>query len=130
LTRHLHEAARAPLSSRVLVPGLTFLTCIYGGYFGAAQGVILMAIFLVLVHDSPQRLNGVKNVVSAIVNGTAAAYFLLFARVSWEPALVIAVSSLVGSQLGSHAGRRLSPAALRAVIAVAGVAGLLKVLAG
>ena len=130
LTRHLSEVTGMHAAARILVPLLTFLTCIYGGYFGAGQGVILMAAYLVLVHDSAQRLNAAKNVVSAIVNGTAAACFIVFARVSWEPALVIALSSLAGSQFGSHAGRRLSPAALRAVIVTAGVAGLVKVLSG
>ena len=130
LTRHLHESGGLLVAARLLVPLLTFLSCIYGGYFGAGQGVILMAVFLVLVHDDPQRLNAAKNVVSAIVNGTAALCFVLFARVAWEPALVIAVSSLAGSQLGSMAGRRLSPNVLRAVIVTAGVAGLAKVLLG
>ncbi|HVD02049.1 MAG TPA: sulfite exporter TauE/SafE family protein [Candidatus Dormibacteraeota bacterium] len=129
LTRHLGPHFTGPLAQRVLLPVAVFLTAIYGGYFGAAQGVILMGIFLVLIDDSVQRLNGLKNVCASVTNLVAAVYFVLFARIAWEPALVIAVSSLAGSQLGSVLGRRLPPNLVRVVIVVAGVAGLVKVLA-
>jgi len=109
LSRHLGQAGRGRLASLVLLPLGTFLTAIYGGYFGAAQGVILMSIFMVLIDDSLQRLNALKNVFAAVVNGVAAVYFLVFASVSWEPALVIAVASLAGSQAGALAGRRPVP---------------------
>jgi uncharacterized membrane protein YfcA len=128
LSQHVGQAAGGALATQVLLPLGTFLTAIYGGYFGAAQGVILMSIFMVLIDDSLQRLNALKNVFAAVVNAIAAGYFLIFASISWEPALVIAVSSVAGSQVGAVAGRRLSPYLLRAVIVVAGVAGLVKLL--
>jgi uncharacterized protein len=128
LTRHLGPTFHGTLAQRVLLPLATFLTAIYGGYFGAAQGVILMGIFLVLIDDSGQRLNALKNVCASITNLVSAIYFVLFAQVAWEPAAVIGIASLAGSQAGSALGRRLSPLLLRAVIVVAGLAALLKLL--
>ena len=128
LSRHLGRAGERRPLTRVLLALATFLTAIYGGYFGAAQGVILTSVFMILLDDTLPRLNALKNVVAAIVNGIAAAYFLVYARVIWEPALVIAVSSVAGSQAGSLAGRRLPPALLRAVIVAAGLASVVKIL--
>jgi uncharacterized protein len=102
-----------------------FLTAIYGGYFGAAQGVILLALLLVLVNDDPQRLNGLKNAVILGVNAIAAVIFALVAPVDWTAVLLLAVSSIAGGQLGATVGRRLSPAALRLAVVVLGtVVGL------
>ena len=129
LSRHVKGAGEGGWAARVLLPIGTFLTAIYGGYFGAAQGVILMSVFMILIDDSLQRLNALKNVFAAVVNGIAAVYFVVFARVSWEPALLIAISSVAGSQVGALAGRRLSPTLLRSVIVAAGVGGLIKLLA-
>lgn len=106
-----------------------FATGVYGGYFGAAQGVILVALLAVLVDDSLQRLNGLKNLLSALVNGVAAVVFAIRAPVAWEPALLIAASSVAGGQLGASLGRRLSPAVLRAVIVAGGLAVVVKLLA-
>lgn len=104
-------------------PGLlmlgVFLTGIYGGYFGAAQSVILLALLGILLPDTLQRLNGLKNVLAGVVNGVAAILFLLLAPVDLGVAALIAVGSIVGGQLGAYIGRRLSPMALRiAVISV------------
>ena len=129
LSRHINAGDEGGWVAGVLLPIGTFLTAIYGGYFGAAQGVILMSVFMILIDDSLQRLNALKNVFAAVVNGIAAVYFVIFASVSWEPALLIAVSSVAGSQVGALVGRRLSPTLLRAVVVAAGVAGLIKLLA-
>ncbi len=104
-----------------------YLTAIYGGYFGAAQGVILIALLAILVTDELQRLNGLKIVLASAVNGIAAILFILVAPVAWPPAILIAIGSIVGGQLGAHVGRRLSPFALRTLIIVVGtvVAGKL-----
>ena len=90
-----------------------YLTGIYGGYFGAAQGVILIALLAILVADEMQRLNGLKIVLAAAVNGIAAILFIAVTPVAWTPAILIAIGSIVGGQLGAHVGRRLSPFALR-----------------
>jgi uncharacterized membrane protein YfcA len=122
------EEGGAPRWGRQAVPVGIFLTAIYGGYFGAAQGVILMALLTVLLDDPIQELNAVKNWVSAVANLVAAVIFVFVARVSWEAAAVIAVSSIVGGQAGSAVGRRLNPVVLRLVIVAAGVAALVKLL--
>jgi uncharacterized membrane protein YfcA len=105
-----------------------FLTGIYGGYFGAAQGVILLALLGIFIIDDLQRLNGVKNVLAMIANGIAAIVFVFAAHVVWEVAALIAVGSVVGAQLGAHYGRRLPAPLLRVVIVVVGVIAAVRLL--
>jgi uncharacterized membrane protein YfcA len=112
----------------VLLTAAVFATGVYGGYFGAAQGVILISLLGVLLNDSLQRLNALKNAIVMLVNGLAAIIFLSFAHVSWEPAALIAVSSVAGGQAGASAGRRLSPVVLRVLIVAGGVAAVVKLL--
>jgi uncharacterized membrane protein YfcA len=97
------------------------LTGIYGGYFGAAQGIILLAVLRLCFDDDLQRLNGVKNVLAGLANGVAAIYFIFAADVSWGASLLIAGGSIVGAQLGARYGRRLPQEALRRVVVAAGV---------
>ena len=103
-----------------------FGTGIYGGYFGAAQGVILLALTGIAIPEDLQRLNALKNVLAAMVNGVAAVVFVFFATVAWLPALLLAVGSAAGGQLGATIGRRLSPAVLRGVIVVVGVVAIVQ----
>lgn len=98
-----------------------FLTGIYGGYFGAAQGVILVALLGIVLDDSLQRINGLKNVLAAIVNVVAAILFVCVTTVAWLPAALIAVSSIVGAQVGAVVGRRIPATVLRWIIVVVGV---------
>jgi uncharacterized protein len=107
----------------------TYLTGIYGGYFGAAQGVILLALEGIAIPEDMQRLNALKNVLAGLVNGVAALIFVFVADVAWLPAVLLAVGSTVGGQLGARIGRRLSPAVLRGVIVVVGLAAIVKLLA-
>lgn len=108
----------------VLVAGM------YGGYFGAAQGVLLMGILSALSAEPLQRLNGYKNVLSLVVNLVAAIMFLLFARdhVTWLIVLLIGLGSFVGGIVGAKVGRRIPPNALRALIIVIGVVAIIKLL--
>lgn len=108
----------------------TWAVGIYGGYFTAAQGILLVAVMGALLPESIQRMNAAKNLLSLLVNIVAAlAYTLVaFDRISWEAAGLIAVGSLLGGFLGSHFGRRLSPNALRAVIIIVGLIGLYRLL--
>jgi uncharacterized membrane protein YfcA len=105
-----------------------FVTGIYGGYFGAAQGVILLALLGIFIADNLQRLNAVKNVLALIANGVAAVLFVFFADVDWLVVVLIAVGSVVGAQLGAHVGRRLPVPALRALIVVVGLVAAVKLL--
>lgn len=106
--------------SRALM-GLVFLTAIYGGYFGAAQSVLFIALLAIFVPDDLQRLNGLKNVLALVVNGVAAIVFIAVAPVDWAAAGLIAVGSIAGGQLGAAVGRRMSPLALRSVVVAVGV---------
>ena len=99
-----------------------FLTGVYGGYFGAAQGVILIALLAVFVDDDLQRLNGTKNALALVVNLTAALLFVASTDISWPVVGLIAAGSALGGQIGGHVGRRLSPAVLRSVIVAVGLA--------
>ena len=110
-------------------PGV-LLTGVYGGYFGAAQGVLLMAVLGIGVDESLQRLNAVKNVLAAIVNGIAGLVFIAVAEVDWRVVALIAVGSVVGAQVGATVGRRLPGGVLRVVIVVVGVAALVSFLLG
>jgi uncharacterized membrane protein YfcA len=112
-----------------LVAG-TFAVGIYGGYFTAAQGILLIGVMGALLPESMQRMNGAKNLLSLVVNVVAAiAYTLVaFDRISWEAAGLIAAGSLVGGWLGARYGRKLSPNALRIVIVVVGLIGLYRLL--
>jgi len=105
-----------------------FGTGIYGGYFGAAQGVILLALTGIAIPEDLQRLNALKNVLAALVNGVAAVIFIFFASVAWLPAVLLAVGSAAGGQLGAKVGRRLSPAVLRGLIVVVGIAAIVQLL--
>ncbi len=103
-----------------------FGTGVYGGYFGAAQGIILLALFGIALPEDMQRLNALKNVLAGAVNGVAAVVFIFFATVAWLPALLLAIGSTAGGQIGARIGRRLSPAVLRGVIVVVGVAAIVQ----
>jgi uncharacterized protein len=105
-----------------------FGTGIYGGYFGAAQGVILLALTGITITEDLQRLNALKNVLAALVNGVAAVIFVAFASVAWLPALLLAVGSATGGQLGAKIGRSLSPAVLRSVIVLVGCVAIVQLL--
>jgi hypothetical protein len=95
-----------------------FLTGIYGGYFGAAQGVILIALLAISIDDDLQRLNGAKNVLALLVNAVAGLFFIASTHVSWPVAGLIAAGSIVGGQIGGRYGRRLPAPVLRWVIVV------------
>lgn len=97
-----------------------FATAVYGGYFGAAQGVILMSLLMIFIEDDVQRLNALKNVLALVANTVAAVLFITFSHVSWEAAGLIALGSVIGGQIGGTFGRRLSPDVLRAVIIAVG----------
>jgi uncharacterized membrane protein YfcA len=110
-------------------PGV-LLAGVYGGYFGAAQGVLLMGILGVGIPETIQRLNALKNVLAAIVNAVAGLVFIAVADVDWRVVALIGVGSVIGGQLGATVGRRLPGPVLRAVIVVVGVVALVVFLAG
>jgi len=118
---------RAESHSRLLDLGV-YLTGVYGGYFGAAQGVILIALLAIFVADDLQRLNALKNMIATLVNAVAAMLFILVAPVAWPVSLLLAVGSIVGGQLGAVLARRFSPLVLRGFIVVVGTAVAVRLL--
>lgn len=123
VTHHQRHGAGAPwVWPAVLGTG------VYGGYFGAAQGVLLMAILGIGIDDTLQRHNATKNVLALLVNSVAAVLFIAVAEVDWPVVGLIAAGSVLGGQLGASVGRRLSPALLRAVIVVVGLTALVALL--
>jgi uncharacterized membrane protein YfcA len=105
-----------------------FAVGVYGGYFGAAQGILLIAVLGILVDAHLHRMNALKNVLVALVNGIAAAVFIVLAPVDWGIALVLLVGSSVGGYLAGRHGRNVSPAVLRTFIIVVGVIALVVML--
>ncbi len=105
-----------------------YATGVYGGYFGAAQGILLLGILGLTLSQDLHRTNALKNVLAGLTNGVAAVYFMLAAHVDWGPAGIIAGASILGAQLGARYGRRLPPAALRALIVVVGVTAIVRLL--
>ena len=113
-----------------VVPVGTFVTGIYGGYFGAAQGILLLALLGVTLRQTLQRSNALKNILAGANNGTAAIAFLIFGHVAWGAVALIAAGATLGGIVGSRYGRRLPDPVLRAVIVVVGCVAIVKVVVG
>jgi uncharacterized protein len=106
-----------------------FATGVYGGYFGAAQGVLLMAFLGIFLNEDLQRLNATKNVLAGLVNAVASIIFVVVSHVAWGAALMLAIGSTAGGHLGGTLGRRVSPPVLRGFIVVVGVTAAVRLLA-
>ena len=100
---------------------------VYGGYFGAAQGVLLIALLGLMLDEDLQRVNAAKNVLAALVNIAAAALFVVASDVAWAAAGLIAVGSVLGGQLGARVGRRLSPTLLRLLVVAVGLLAIVRI---
>ena len=103
-------------------------TGVYGGYFGAAQGILLLGILGVALPDDLQRVNALKIVLAMLVNLVAGIVFAIVADVAWGVAALVAVGATAGGVLGARFGRRLPPAALRALIVVIGTVAIVRLL--
>lgn len=125
---HHHEGGRVPVWHVVALMAGVLLAGVYGGYFGAAQGVILIGLLSALSTERLQALNGLKNVLGTIVNAVASLVFIVVEPdlVDWRIAGLVAVGAIVGGVLGARFGRRLAPNVLRVVIVVVGIVGLVK----
>jgi uncharacterized membrane protein YfcA len=103
-----------------------FGTGIYGGYFGAAQGVIALAVLDLSLPETLQRINALKNVLAMLTNLVAGLVFVVFAHVDWGVALLIGCGAVLGGQIGARVGRSLPPSGLRALIVLVGIAAIVK----
>lgn len=98
-----------------------FVGAIYGAYFGAGLGVILLAVLAIGIDDQLLRLNGLRNLLSLVINLGAVVLFALVAPVAWGAAGILAVGALGGGWIGARGARRLPPAALRALVITFGL---------
>lgn len=119
-------AQKHPDQINALTTGIVLLAGIYGGYFGAGQGVILVGVLGMAISDELVRINALKNVLVTIVNGIAAVIFVIRGNVPWLAAGLIGIGAIVGAQLGARLGRKIPPTVLRRFIAVIGVVAALK----
>jgi uncharacterized membrane protein YfcA len=126
----LAHRRRPQAEKRAGLRAATLGSGIYGGYFGAAQGVLLMALFGVALPQDLQRSNGLKNLLAGLANLVAGIVFVFAADVDWAVAGLIAAGSMVGGYLGARYGRRLSQERLRALIVVIGVAAIARLVLG
>ena len=116
-TRAAEEEHRAPaLAAATIVSG------VYGAFFGAGLGVLLLGVIGLFIHDSLQRLNALKGVLSLVINVVAAAYFVVFGPVAWQVVAVMLPASLAGGFIGVALARRLPSTALRTVVVLYGIA--------
>ncbi|MGW5138892.1 sulfite exporter TauE/SafE family protein [Nocardia beijingensis] len=124
--RRENDGAPVPEHGGPILLTAVYAAGVYGGYFGAAQGVLLIGLLGVFVHDDIQRLNGAKNVLALIVNAVSALIFIVVADVDWRVVALIALGSIIGGQLGARLGRRMPPNLLRAVIVVVGLIAVIR----
>lgn len=128
IVRLLTERRGAHESTPMGLAGVAAPVGVYGGYFGASQGVIYMAVLGVFYDHDLQRSNGAKNLLAATANITAAVVFTVAGRVDWAAALVVAVGALAGGLIGARLGRRLPTSVFRVLIVIVGVVGATYVL--
>lgn len=129
LTRLLARRRPPAASAGPWTLSAVLATGVYGGYFGGAQSILLLAILGLGLDDELQRINALKVVLAGLVNFVAGLAFVIAADVNWAAAALIAGGSSAGGVLGALVGRRLSPAWLRALIVVVGVLGIVRLLA-
>jgi uncharacterized membrane protein YfcA len=121
MSQRLEQRGPRQAQGGVALLGGVFLTGIYGGYFGAAQGVILIALLAIFIDDDLQRLNGTKNALALIVNAVAGVFFIATTPISWSVAGLIAAGSIIGGQIGGRVGRRLPAPVLRWTVVSVGL---------
>jgi uncharacterized membrane protein YfcA len=130
LSRAMGDRRVAGVEHTVPLVITLYLTGIYGGYFGAGQGVIMMALLGVFLPDDLQRLNGLKNFLAVLINGVAAVLFIFLSPIAWPAAILLAIGATIGGQVGAIVGRRLPATALRVAIIVVGTVVGVRLLIG
>lgn len=129
LLRALGGSEHAPPRTRpLLMVGGTFAASVYGGYFGAGLGVVLLAILGLALPDSILRTSGLRTALSILVNGVAAVVFLVHGGLAWEAVGLLAAGSLVGGWIGARIALSIPAAALRVVVVLVGLATVVKLL--
>lgn len=119
-----NRSARRRPHGGLLLFAAVFATGIYGGYFGAGQGILLLAALAIALPDDLRELNAVRAVLAGIANAVAGLIFVFSADVAYLPVLLIAAGSTAGGLVGARVGRGLTDRALRAVVVVVGIAAI------
>jgi uncharacterized protein len=127
-SRRSRTGATAPANGGPVLALGMLLASMYGGYFGAAQGVLYLSLMGLLLDDTLQRVNGLKNVLSAMVNGIAATFFIFAAPMDWAAVGLVAGGATLGGVIGARVGRRLPPRVLRALIVIVGTVAIIQLL--
>jgi uncharacterized membrane protein YfcA len=130
LSRALAGGRGAENGHEAALTALVYVTGIYGGYFGAAQGVLFISLLSIFRPGNLQRSNAIKNLLAMCTNAIAAVLFIFIAHVDWVAALLIGIGSIVGGQVGAFVARRMRPTLLRWIVVVVGVSVALKLLIG
>lgn len=121
LTAWLRKRGPAGSGRGRLLPLGVYAAGTYGGYFAAAQGIILLSLLGTALDEDMQRINALKVALTFVVNATAAVFYITFAAPEWPVVALIAAGSIVGGYVGARLGRKLKPFALRAVIVAVGL---------
>jgi uncharacterized membrane protein YfcA len=128
LRRALDRGSAHPRTRPVLLVAGVFAASVYGGYFGAAMGVMFLAVLGLALPVSLAHTSGLRTVLSMVVNGIAAVVFLIHGGLAWEAVGLLALGSLFGGYFGARLALALPAPALRAVVVVIGVGTAVKLL--
>jgi hypothetical protein len=128
IARRLAHRRAAAVHGGTIVWILVFGVGVYGGYFGAAQGIMLLGVLGVGLDEPLQRVNAAKNVLAGLTNGVAALLFVLIAHLNLVVSALIAAGSIVGALIGVRYGRRLPAPVLRGIIVAVGAVAILRLL--
>jgi uncharacterized membrane protein YfcA len=129
LRRALDGSSHAPPRTRpLLLSGGMFVASVYGGYFGAGMGVMLLAILGLALPDTIARTSGLRTALSILVNGVAAAVFLIHGGLAWRAVALLTAGSLVGGWIGAKVALSIPAMALRIVVVAVGLTTVVKLL--
>jgi uncharacterized membrane protein YfcA len=126
IAKRIHPPETAPPHGSPIVLVLVYLTGVYGGYFGAAQGVLLIGILGLALNETMQRVNAAKNILAMLVNGVASIVFILVSHIAWAAAGLVAAGALLGGIVGATVGRRLPSPVFRVIVALVGVVAIIR----
>ena len=98
-----------------------FIVGVYGGYFGAGMGILMLAALGLIGMTDMHQMNGVKNVLAVFINGIAAIYFVFASAVAWSDVAIMTAGTILGGYLGARVARRLGRTFVRAAVVVIGI---------
>ncbi|AFR08806.1 MULTISPECIES: sulfite exporter TauE/SafE family protein [Nocardiopsis] len=130
ITRWARSRRPASKDGGPWMPVGAYVTGTYGGYFAAAQGILLISLLGATLDEDLQRLNALKNALTTIANSTAAVFYIVLASPAWAVVGLIMAGTIIGGYLGAHFGRRLSPTALRVCLVLVGLTAAIQLLMG